>query len=512
MNKILKLVYSNKFFAITTLLLQVGMIVGFVIGFSSNVRYYLLVSNFITAVLILVEVNRHEESAFKVTWIMLMAVMPIFGWFFYIYTHTGVISRNIKKSHNAARDTILRFKIDDSDTIKSMNEERRSTSLAKFLSKACGSSVYQNTLVKYYPLGDDMMSDIVEELEKAEKFIFMEFFIINQSSYMWQTIEEILIRKARAGVDVRLMYDGMGCMGIMPKGYDEELERRGIKCQVFSPLQPLLSTYQNNRDHRKIIIVDGVCAISGGINLADEYINRITRFGHWKDTGLRIYGDGVMGFTEMFLTMWYTVTGVTEDDFDRFLNVSKLCSYPDAVGYITPFGDSPLDNIYAGRTAYMDILNNAKKYVYIMTPYFVIDDAIYEAMNYAVTRGVNVKLILPGIPDKKAPYCLARSYYKDLLDIGVEIYEYIPGFVHAKTTVSDDCRAIVGTINYDYRSLYLHYECAAYLVNVPQIRDIETDMMDTLSYCRHITRTEYAKIPWYYRATGRILRFIATMI
>ncbi len=512
MNKFWKLIYSNKFFAISTLLIQIAMIAMFIIGISSYTNYYILASNFLSAVLILFEVNRHEESAFKITWIMLIAIIPFLGWFFYVYTHTGIISNSILKSHNKAKSEILPFKTDDREIIKKMDAEGAETSFVKYLSASVGSSVYKNTSFKYYPLGDDMFPDILKELEMAEYYIYLEFFIIHRDSFMWRSIEEILERKAHQGLDVRLMYDGMGCMNIMPKGYEKLLNSKGIKTQIFSPVQPLLSTYQNNRDHRKVIVVDGECAFCGGINLADEYINKIERFGHWKDNGFRIYGEGVRGFTEMFLTMWCTVAGTEDIDFHSRLDDPACHAYSGAQGYIAPFCDIPMDNQFVGKTAYTDILNTAKHYVHIMTPYFVIDDAIYDAMRYAVARGVDVKLILPGIPDKKIPYCLARSYYKDLLEIGVEIYEYIPGFVHAKTTVSDDRRAIVGTINYDYRSLYLHYECAAYISETPGIRDIELDMIDTLAACRRITKNEYDSFPWYYRATGRVLRFIATMI
>ena len=512
MNKLLKLIYSNKFFAVLTLLLQLGMIVLYIVGVSRNVRFYLLASNFISIIFILIEVNRHEESAFKITWIMLIAIVPFYGWFFYLYTHTGIISGNIRKSHKKAHKQLEEFRNDDTEIISEMEERGCDTSLVKYLSRAGGSSVFKNTSVKYFPLGDGMIASLIDELEKAENFIFMEFFIINQKSYVWKTIEEILIRKAQMGVDVRLMYDGMGCIGIMDKHYAKEIEKKGIKCQVFAPVQPLLSTYQNNRDHRKIVVIDGRCAFSGGVNLADEYINKIDRFGHWKDTGIKIVGEGVNGFTDLFLTMWCTTSSTCNEDVGRLMEVSKKYAVTDAPGYILPFGDSPLDDRLVGRNAYADILNTSRDYVDIMTPYFIIDDAIYNAMEYATTRGVRVRLILPGIPDKKLPYCLARSYYKELFDIGVEVYEYLPGFVHAKTTVSDGKRAIVGTINYDYRSLYLHYECAAYMVDVPQIKDMECDFVDTLAKCKRITRTEYEEFPWYYRAMGRILRFIATMI
>lgn len=512
MNKLLKLVYSNKFFAVLTLILQVGMIAIFVVGVSNYSRFYLLASNFISIILILIEVNRHEESAYKITWIMLIAVVPFFGWFFYIYTHTGIIQGDIRKAHERAQADLDEFRHDDSELIAKMDDEGVDTSLIKYLSRAGGNSVFENTIVQYYPLGDDMFPDLIEELESAKHFIFMEFFIINQMSSVWRKVEAILIQKAREGVDVRLMYDGMGCIGIVDKNYDKVMSEKGVKTQIFAPIQPLLSTYQNNRDHRKIVVVDGRCAFSGGVNLADEYANKIVRFGHWKDTAIKLTGEGVSGFTELFLTMWYTTSEKREIDAGKFMNVSEKFSIPDAKGYVVPFADYPLDNKLIGRNAYVDILNSSRDYVDIMTPYFVIDDAIYTAMSYAVTRGVRVRLILPGVPDKKMPYCLARSYYKDLFDIGVEVYEYIPGFVHAKNTVSDGKRAIVGTINYDYRSLYLHYECAVYMIDVPQVNDIETDFVDTLSSCRRVTSVDYDSYPWYYRAMGRILRCVATMI
>lgn len=495
-----------------TLLIQLSFIVVYAVGVSNNVRFYLLASNFISALLILFEINRREESAFKVTWIMLISIIPFFGWFFYIYTHTGVISRSIKEAHLSAESRVASFKTDDSEIIKEMDATGYETSLIKYLSKANNNSVYKNSYIEYYPLGDDMFKAMLEALEKAKKFIFLEFFIINESSRMWKETEKVLTRKAAQGVDVRLMYDGMGCMNIMPKGYEKVLRDKGIQCEIFAPVQPLLSTYQNNRDHRKVVIVDGECAFSGGINLADEYINEKERFGHWKDTGIKVCGEGVSGFTEMFLTMWGTVAEISNSEIESLIKASRATSYPLERGYITPYCDSPLDDKPVGRNAYVDVLNTAKRYVHIMTPYFVIDESIFQAMEYAVTRGVDVKLILPGIPDKKMPYCLARSYYQELFDIGVEVYEYTPGFVHAKTTVSDDRRAIVGTVNYDYRSLYLHYECGAYIYGAECVRGIETDMIDTLAKCRRFTKTEYDSLPWYYRFSGRVLRFIATMI
>ena len=281
MNKLLKLIYSNKFFAITTLLMQVGIITAYVIGVSSNIRFYLLASNFISAILITFEVNRHEETAFKITWIMLIAIVPLFGWFFYLYTHTGIISRDIMRSHTIAQKKISEYRSEDTDTIKEMELAGCETSLVRYLSRSGGNCVYKNSDFKYYPIGEEMFVDMLYELRSAKDFIFMEFFIVSQKSYMWRAVEDILVEKAKNGVDVRVMYDGMGCIALMPKNYDKVLESKGIKCQVFAPVQPLLSTYQNNRDHRKVLVIDGRCAFSGGINLSDEYIIKTVRFGHW---------------------------------------------------------------------------------------------------------------------------------------------------------------------------------------------------------------------------------------
>ncbi len=512
MNKLLKLVYTNRFFAILTLALQVGFIAVFVTGVLKNAEFYLIASYLISAIFIIIEINRHEESAFKITWIMLCAVVPIFGWFLYLYTHTGVISGNIQKAHRKAKETLISAMPDDKPIIREMDEKGIDTKLVKYLSKAGDATVFKNTSVEYYGLGDDMFISLLRELEMAEEFIFMEFFIINQKSYMWERVEDILIRKARAGVEVRLMYDGMGCMDIFSRNRCKILERQGIQCQEFAPIQPLLSTYQNNRDHRKIVVIDGRCAFSGGVNLADEYINRIVRFGHWKDTGFMLKGEGVAGYTGLFLSMWHTTEAAPEPDAEKYIKASESYGIKNAEGYCIPFGDSPLDNEYTGRNAYVDMINGATESVDIMTPYFVIDDAIFNAMQYATARGVKVRLILPGVPDKKVPYCLARSYYKELNTIGVEVYEYIPGFVHAKNTISDGNRAVVGSINYDYRSLYLHYECAMYMVDVPEIADIKFDFVETLSECKRMTAREYDILPWYYRLQGRILRFFATVI
>ena len=326
---------------------------------------------------------------------------------------------------------------------------------------------------------------------------------------MWGRVLEILADKAAAGVDVRIMYDGACEFALLPHDYPGRLNALGIKCKMFAPLSPFISTHYNYRDHRKILVIDGHTAFNGGVNLADEYINEITRFGHWKDTAVMLKGEAVRSFTLMFLQMW----GIDEREIDP----SGFLSYPafpreEAKGYVIPYGDCPLDNDKLGERVYMDILNRSLRYVHIMTPYLILDGEMETALKFAAERGVEVTLILPGIPDKKIPYALAKTHYASLLESGVKIYEYTPGFVHAKVFVSDSREAVVGTINLDYRSLYHHFECATYMYGTDCIAKIEEDFQDTLARCRQVTMDTVRREKWPVKLTGLLMKAIAPLM
>lgn len=509
MKKLNRLMYSNKLFAMIMLMLQIGVFVAMYIWLADYSKVLWGFSTVLSAVFIIFEINREDEPTFKVSWITLIAIVPVFGALFYLYTHMKGVSNNIRDDYEKVREMNGKYLIPDEEVMKKI-ESRREKGFTEYLRKFGGSPAFTNTAVQYYPVGEKMYEDIKKELLKAEKFIFMEFFIINYTSTMWKEILEILKKKARQGVEVRVMYDGMGCIAVMPQQYDEILKRQGINCKIFSPIVPLISTHQNNRDHRKIIVIDGKCAFCGGINLADEYINQKMRFGHWKDTGIMLKGQAVAGFTAMFLNMWNINNDKCEDG-GRYINVLSDGG-TGADGYVIPFGDTPLDDVYVGKRAYIHNLENAAEYVYIMTPYLVIDDDMYESMKYAAQRGVDVKIIMPHIPDKKFAFWLARTYYRKLLKAGIEIYEYTPGFIHAKMSISDGKRAIVGTINHDYRSLYLHYECAAYMANVPAVVDIEQDFIDTLNLSKKITVDDIKKFNILSKCAGHIMRIVAPMM
>ena len=512
MNKLLRLVYSNKFFAFIMLIIQLLTIVISFLWLKDYGQFLYAATSLLGAVLIIREVNRDEEPAFKLTWIILIAIIPVFGALLYVFLHAGIMTKDIAHAQKQVQTTIGDHLTSDDDIIENVRfSDPIEAGFIKYLSENGGSRAYNNTFAQYYSLGDYMFTAILEELEKAEKFIFLEFFIINQSGKFWPSILEILKRKASEGVEVRLLFDGMGCMTTLPRGYTETMRKAGIKCRIFSPIQPLLSTYQNNRDHRKIIVIDGRCAFCGGINLADEYANFIQRFGHWKDTGVKLTGEAVAGFCAMFLEMWNMSHIDENEDFDKYLTASSHFSQ-DCDGIVVPFCDSPLDYEYVGHQVYTYMINNATEYCHIMTPYLVIDNEIFEALKFAAKRGVDVKIIMPHIPDKKTAFYLARSYYPDLIKYGIKIYEYEPGFVHAKSIVCDNMRAVVGTINFDFRSMYLHYECAVYLKDMPLILDIENDYSETLKSCIEITLDKYKQFSIITKFIGKVARLIAPLI
>lgn len=381
--------------------------------------------------------------------------------------------------------------------------------LAHYIDRYGGYPAYRNTEVTYFPLGEDKFAEMLIQLEQARKFIFMEYFIVHEG-VMLDAILDILKRKVKQGVEVRFMYDGMCSLAHLPYDYPKELIAYGIQCKMFSPIVPVLSTVQNNRDHRKILVIDGHTAFTGGVNLADEYINAKTRFGHWKDTAVMIKGDAVKNFTMMFLQMW-NISGLAPEAYTRYIQPEGRISRP-AKGYVIPYGDSPLDHETVGKLVYLDIINQAKSYVHICTPYLILDAEMETALKFAAKRGVDVRIILPHIPDKKYVYLLARNHYETLVEAGVKIYEYLPGFVHAKVFVSDDCKCTVGTINLDYRSLYLHFECGVFVYDNPVVFDVERDFQDTLNRCLPMTLAECRKYPLYKRLLGHLLRIFAPLM
>ncbi len=452
-------------------------------------------------------ININENPSYKIAWLLPVAIIPVFGAVLYLFLKlqptvrltNKTLRQNIAKSApclKQSRDVRVAFE----------KEWKNARGFTHYMNKYAGYPVCANTEVKYYPLGDEFFPDLFAELEKAEEYIFMEYFIID-SGEIWDKVLNILKRKAAKGVEVRLMYDGLCSVANLPYSYPKTLAKYNIECRIFNPVRPFLSSSQNNRDHRKICVIDGKTAFTGGVNLADEYANIIDRFGHWKDTALMLKGDAVNNLTMMFLQMWHITDNIS--DYEKYMSPLQNIK---AGGFVLPYGDSPLDREPVGKTVYMHILNTAADYVHITTPYLILDYEMEQCLISAAKRGVEVILILPHKPDKKYAFYLAHAHYPSLLKAGVKIYEYSPGFVHAKNYTSDDKKAVVGTINMDFRSLYLHWECACYMYKTPCVADIEQDFKNTLKQCRRIEESDIKNFSPFEKIISGFLKIIAPLM
>ncbi len=463
-----------------------------------------------TASMVLYLLNRRDlDPTSKITWLIVIMLLPVFGALLLWYTQSDIGHTTVKNRLSQLTEQTREYIPQSQETMEALcRENPGAASLARYIRRSGCYPVFDRTAVTFFPLGERKWEEMLRQLEQAEHFIFLEYFIIDEG-LMWGKILEILARKAAAGVDVRVLYDGTCEFSTLPHDYPKRLGKLGIRCKMFAPATPFVSTHYNYRDHRKILVIDGHTAFNGGVNLADEYINHIDKFGHWKDTAVMLKGQAVKSFTLMFLEMWGLSEKVLE--FDHFLSFPAR-PQEDARGFVLPYGDCPLDNDRVGERVYMDILNRAQRYVHIMSPYLILDDELETALKFAAERGVQVSLILPGIPDKAAPYSLAKTHYASLLESGVKIFEYTPGFVHAKVFVSDDREAVVGTINLDYRSLYHHFECATYLYGVECIPEIETDFQATLGKCRQVTKETIKQEKPGLKVMGFVLKAIAPLM
>jgi cardiolipin synthase len=437
-------------------------------------------------------------------------ITPILGTAFYGFMQTQLGTAFLKKRLAYLNKSTKPYMLQNKEVLEDLRVSKpANANLATYMTNQISFPVHRNTSVKYFASGEEKFEELKSQLRKAEDYIFMEYFIV-EKGVMWNEILDILKEKVWQGVDVRVMYDGMCSLYLLPADYDKELRRAGIKCRQFNKVQPVLTSYQNNRAHRKICVIDGKVAFTGGINLADEYINVKERFGHWKDTAIMVEGEAVQSFTMMFLEMW-NITVKREESYERYLT-PKSDVMKRELGYIIPYADSPYDNQNVGEQVYLHILDHAKKYVHIMTPYLIIDDDLLSAFEYVAQCGIEIIIIMPHIPDKWYAFAVARTYYESLMKAGVQIYEYTPGFVHAKVFVSDDDTATVGTVNLDYRSLYHHFECGAFIYNNPVVWDIEKDFQETLQKCHKMTMQDLKNRSWFEKLSGKILRLIAPLM
>lgn len=498
--KVLKVIFGRTVLLFTSLFLQAAILMFFMFKLTEYLFYYYWVCVIISVIMLIYILNSDDNPSYKLAWGIPVALFPVFGALFYLFVHIQPGRKMIDDRLSAINyDTAGYMKQDPLALMELEKEDIQVKKFAEYMNNVGPFPMCKNSEAKFYPLGDDWYVDMLERLRNAKEFIFIEFFIVNHG-ILWDTVLEILKEKAAEGVEVRFMYDGTCTFFRLPHDYPEYLEQMGIQCRVFSPIRPALSTYQNNRDHRKIVVIDGQYGYTGGVNLADEYINKIERFGHWKDTAVELTGEVVNTFTVLFLQNWNISSRKTED-VSKYIRNYKVPSK----GYIMGYTDSPFDRVEVGETVYMDILYTATKYVHIMTPYLILDNEMITAFSYAVKRGIDVKIIMPHITDKPYAYIVARNYYEILLKKGVKIYEYTPGFIHAKEFISDDKKAVVGSVNLDYRSLYLNFECAAYMYDVAAVKDAETDFENTLRQCQEVTLEDCKKYSKFKKFLGRLM-------
>ena len=505
-----RLLMSKYGFSIIIMLLELFLVFAAFFYFNQLVPNWLsalvIVSLYIGTILAIVNRNMPPES--KVTW-LLFAVVPVFGFLLYLMIGERRLSK--KEIQQLEKMDSMKFREDNSYDlrVKLKQENKSAFGIVKsLLSMDHNADVYDGTASQYFPLGEEMFEAMLDDLRSAKKFIFLEFYIIDPG-LMWNRILEILVDKVQQGIEVKLLYDDIGCMATLPGDYTKRLRKMGIDAHKFNKVIPRMTVAYNNRDHRKILVVDGQVGYTGGINLADEYINHIVRFGHWKDGGVRLEGSAVKALTRLFLMNWYINRGEITD-FDRYHFDSQRV---EGKGLYIPYGSGPKP-IYkeqVGKAVYQNIINQAIDYVYITTPYLIIDYDLTEDIKNAAMRGVDVRIVTPFIPDKKLIQIVTRGAYPDLLEAGVRIYEYTPGFIHSKNVISDDELAVVGTINFDYRSLVHHYENAVLMYQTETIADIKQDFEDLFDISKEIS-LETLQNSWYQRLLKEIMQLFAPLL
>ena len=505
-----RLLMSKYGFSIIIMLLELFLVFAAFFYFNQLVPNWLsalvIVSLYIGTILAIVNRNMPPES--KVTWI-LFAVVPVFGFLLYLMIGERRLSK--KEIQQLEKMDSMKFREGNSYDLRvELKQENKSAFgiVKSLLSMDHNADVYDGTASQYFPLGEEMFEAMLDDLRSAKKFIFLEFYIIDPG-LMWDRILEILVEKVQQGVEVKLLYDDIGCMATLPGDYTKRLRKMGIDAHKFNKVIPRMTVAYNNLDHRKILVVDGQVGYTGGINLADEYINHIVRFGHWKDGGVRLEGRAVKALTRLFLMNWYINRGEITD-FDRYHFDSQRV---EGKGLYIPYGSGPKP-IYkeqVGKAVYQNIINQAIDYVYITTPYLIIDYDLTEDIKNAAMRGVDIRIVTPFIPDKKLIQIVTRGAYPDLLEAGVKIYEYTPGFIHSKNVISDDELAVVGTINFDYRSLVHHYENAVLMYQTESIADIKQDFEDLFDVSKEIS-LETLQNSWYQRLLKEIMQLFAPLL
>ena len=492
---------------VALVLLQIGWLLWAFFSLTAGKVWVNAGLNVLSLFITLYLVRKDENSDYKIIWLVLIGMMPLLGGALYLAFGNKRPAKRLRLKMQAVEDAHKKDLVQEPGVLEGLDAREQGQS--RYVAKYGPYPAWQNTRTQYFACGEAMYPQLLADLEKAEKSIFLEFFIVSHGC-MWNGIEKILRRKAAQGVDVRLIYDDFGSLLGLPSDFVIRMEKAHIRCIPFNPVVPLLSLVMNHRDHRKIVVIDGTVAYTGGVNLADEYINAEQRFGYWKDAALRVEGDAAWNFTVMFLKHWNAFRP-SETDYTPF--APRPEALPDrSDGVVQPYGDSPLDSCNLAEHVYMQILNHARRYVYITTPYLILDNEMLTAICLAAQSGVDVRIITPYVPDKWYVHMVTRSHYKQLLEAGVRIFEYTPGFIHAKMFVSDDTTAVVGTTNVDFRSFYLHFECGVAFYLSPVVAQVKDDILRTQNICEEITLEKVHAIKAPVRILRTLLRAFAPLM
>ena len=506
MRKICGVLFSR--YAISAIMICLEVLVFVLLCIYALPSLYIIGAICIVAALIALVslITRDANPEYKIPWTVIIIVIPALGPLMYLLFYKRRMSKKEGRRLTEIFSNMKELDCGESAFACLKEEEKGAEGKVRaIMNDDALSSVYRNTSSRVYFSGEALFEDMIADLSSSKDYIFLEYFIIDQGE-LWDSIHQILREKAAQGVDVRLLYDDIGCMKTLPADYETGLRREGIKTYRFAKVNPRVSSVHHNRDHRKICVIDGKCAYTGGVNIADEYVNKKVRFGHWRDGGIRLEGDAVLGLLKLFLSSWDS-TSRTRSDYAKLFSSVTPSENADA-GYYLPFGSGPVP-LYkrpVGKNAFLNIINQANSYVYITTPYLIIDYDLTEALCNASLRGVDVRIVTPGIADKKIIKILTKSSYPYLLDAGVKIYEYTPGFIHEKTLVSDDEYAVIGTINFDYRSLVHHFEDAVWMYKAECILTAKEEYQKLLDECEVIDRKKSRLSPseWIFRNGVRL--------
>lgn len=487
--KWLRKLLRRRFFIALLLIIQLAIMIYTLASSSLASAVISRILTFISLIVCIYIISRKDKGAYKLTWVFMILLFPVFGGLLYLLFNFQTTTKKYQKriSKIEAKTKPL-FDLPNTGYTEALKQIPQHAPQVKYLQNFAGFPIYTDCKTKYLSPGEKKLEHLLEELKKAEKYIFLEYFIV-QEGVMWNAVLDILKEKVKQGVKVRLMYDDVGSFFLLPKDYPKKMKRLGIDCVIFNPFRPVLTSVQNNRDHRKIAVIDGKVAFTGGINLADEYINAIDKHGHWKDAAVMVEGKAAWSFTLMFLQMWELATGIDED-YAQYYPWETESYNIKSDGFVQPYADSPMDKENIGEHVYLQIINNAKDYVYINTPYLIIDDSMISALCLAAKSGVDVRIVTPHRWDKWFVHMTTRSYYRELINAGVKIYEYSVGFIHSKTFVSDDNTATVGSTNLDFRSLYLHFECGMWMYQTDAVMEVKDDFLKTLEVCQEITQKD----------------------